>query len=262
MPLATDLFLRIFTLVLGASESCSPNTSIAHGEPRQRRENGAIGSLLLSAKVKQQYSLKVHEMNQILEKSVSEMAAAGERFCWSNRKAYANWLAQTYYYVRHSTRLLALAAARFSQSPEGDSLHLRFGAHIGEEKRHELLALHDLKVLGMNLQEFPEMAQTRMFYEPQYYKVEHISPTVLFGYILPLEVIAPQHGHQVIEVVTKAFGKSCDRFLHLHAQEDVSHVEKALKLVNQLPSEQLQLIEENMQQTSMAYVALLDAMAV
>ena len=34
-------------------------------------------------------------------------------FPWTERAAYVGWLAQTYYYVRHSTRLLAAAAARF-----------------------------------------------------------------------------------------------------------------------------------------------------
>jgi len=32
---------------------------------------------------------------------------------WENQSFYAEWLAQTYFYVRHSTRLLCLAAARF-----------------------------------------------------------------------------------------------------------------------------------------------------
>jgi pyrroloquinoline quinone (PQQ) biosynthesis protein C len=200
-------------------------------------------------------------MKATLDAAVFAMDAAGQRFPWTNRAAYAGWLAQTYYYVRHSTRLLASAASRFPHGRVGDTLHLRFGAHIGEEKRHELLCVRDIQALGETLDALPELATTRMFYEPQYYKVEHQTPSVLLGYILPLEVIAPQSGASVIEQVTREFGPKCANFLKVHAQEDVAHVERALGLVEALPSHERELIEENMKQTALAYTSMLDAIA-
>ena len=98
-----------------------------------------------------------------------------------------------------------------------------------------------------------------MFYEPQYYKVEHQTPSALLGYILPLEVIAPLSGARIIEQVTAAFGPKCASFLKVHAQEDVAHVDRALGLVDALPSHERELIEVNMRQTAFAYVAMLDA---
>jgi thiaminase len=198
-------------------------------------------------------------MKATLDACVDRMATAGQLFPWADRTAYLGWLAQTYYYVRHSTRLLAAAAARFPHTAEGDRLHQRFGAHISEEKRHELLALHDIKALGGTIEALPEHATTRMFYEPQYYKVEHQAPSVLLGYILPLEVIAPQAGNQVVELVSAAFGAKCTSFLKVHASEDVEHVQRALALLAELPSGERALIEQNMEQTAFGYVSMLSA---
>jgi pyrroloquinoline quinone (PQQ) biosynthesis protein C len=100
-----------------------------------------------------------------------------------------------------------------------------------------------------------------MFYEPQYYKLEYQAPSVLLGYILPLEVIAPQSGGLVIEQVTAAFGPRCANFMKVHAQEDVAHVGRALALVEALPSHERDLIEENMKQTALAYTGMLDSIA-
>lgn len=198
-------------------------------------------------------------MQATLDAAVSTMDARGRQFPWTDRAAYTGWLAQTYYYVRHSTRLLAAAAARFPHGRTGDLLHHRFGAHLGEEKRHELLCVRDIQALGGTLDAAPELAQTRMFYEPQYYKVEHQAPSVLLGYILPLEVIAPLSGARIIEQVTSAFGPRCANFLKVHAQEDVAHVGRALALVEALSSDERALIQDNMRQTALAYTAMLDA---
>jgi pyrroloquinoline quinone (PQQ) biosynthesis protein C len=200
-------------------------------------------------------------MKATLDACVSEMAAAGELFPWTKRAAYMGWLAQTYHYVRHSTRLLAAAAARFPLTRPGDALHVRFGAHIGEEKRHELLCVRDIQALGGSIDACPELPTTRMFYEPQYYKVEHQAPSALLGYILPLEVIAPQSGARIIEQVSAAFGKKSANFLQVHAQEDVEHVQRALGLLDALPNTERLLIEENMKQTALGYVNMLAAIA-
>jgi pyrroloquinoline quinone (PQQ) biosynthesis protein C len=198
-------------------------------------------------------------MKATLDAAVAAMDDAGRRFPWTDRTAYAGWLAQTYYYVRHSTRLLAAAAARFPHGRAGDTLHHRFGAHMGEEKRHELLCVRDIQALGLTLDALPEHETTRMFYEPQYYKVEHQAPSVLLGYILPLEVLAPLSGARVIEQLTAEFGPKCANFLKVHAHEDVAHVERALGLVETLPGDERDRIEQNMRQTAFAYAGMLDA---
>jgi hypothetical protein len=152
---------------------------------------------------------------------------------------------------------LACAAARFSQNERGDALHYRFAAHMAEEKKHERLALHDLKCLGKSIEELPEHPSTRMFYEPQYFKIEHQTPLALFGYILPLEAVGPALGARVVEQVTGAFGSSCASFLKLHAAEDVDHLDKALRILDSILEEERRPIEENLRQTAFAYGCML-----
>lgn len=196
-------------------------------------------------------------MKALLEACNAQLGEAVDRFPWSDRRAYADWLAQTYYYVRHSTRLLAVAAGRFSHGERDTALHHRFAAHMNEEKKHELLCVHDLKVVGASLERLPEHGATRMFYEPQYYKIEHQAPIALFGYILPLEAIGPLHGKRIVPVLVRAHGEKSASFLKLHAAEDVDHLDKALALLDGVSSAEKILVEENMQQTTDGYVALL-----
>ena len=196
-------------------------------------------------------------MKSLLKECVDQLGRGLDRFPWSDRRAYAGWIAQTYYYVRHSTRLLAAAAARFPLDERGTALHVRFAAHMAEEKKHELLCVHDLKVLGASITELPEHSSTRMFYEPQYYKIEHQDPIALFGYILPLEAIGPWHGQRLIEAITAAHGEKSAAFLKLHAAEDVEHLDKALEMLDGCSPGEKALVEENMRQTSYAYVSML-----
>jgi hypothetical protein len=192
-----------------------------------------------------------------LDACVRRLGVTVEEFPWERGSAYADWLAQTYYYVRHSTRLLAAAAARFPLDAQGSALHQRFAAHMGEEKQHEKLALHDLRELGGSIENIPERSATRFFYEPQYYKIEHVHPIALFGYILPLEAIGPLSGARVIERITSVHGTRCVSFLKLHAADDVDHLAKALEVLAALPPDQRDVVVQNLDQSTDAFVGLL-----
>jgi thiaminase len=196
-------------------------------------------------------------MKALLQDSVKDLSHALTQFPWTTKRAYADWLAQTYYYVCHSTRLLAAAAARFPYDERGNQLHHRFAKHMAEEKKHELLAVSDIRVLGETIESLPEHPSTRMFYETQYFKIEHQSPVTLFGYILPLEAIPPVQGPLMIEKVTGAYGPKCASFVKLHAGEDVDHLEKALAMLDSLDALDKQRVEDNLRQTTYAYVAML-----
>jgi hypothetical protein len=193
----------------------------------------------------------------------SELNACVERlgnglreFPWEDRRAYGDWLAQTYYYVRHSTRLLAAAAARFPFDELGDKLHVRSIAHMAEEKRHELLAAADLRRLDLRLESFPERDATRMFWQSQYYQIERVSPYSLFGYILALEAMSAKHGPAALARVRAAHGQA-DSFLRLHAEDDVDHVEKAIAMVEQFDHAAIDSVRANLFQSTTAYLGLL-----
>src|SRR5215813_8139137 len=98
-----------------------------------------------------------------LQVHLSELSRVIQNVPWHIKAVYGAFLAQTYYYVNHSTRLLALAASRFKSSEE--PIHRRFIKHATEEMSHEILALRDLKHLGLSLDNYHEFPSTRAFYQ-------------------------------------------------------------------------------------------------
>jgi hypothetical protein len=199
-------------------------------------------------------------MKAHLDACVERLRLATVQFPWEEPAAYADWLAQTYYYVRHSTRLLAASAARFALDARGNALHHRFAAHMAEEKQHEKLALHDIKELGFSIDSLPERSSTRFFYEAQYYKIEHVHPIALFGYILPLEAIGPACGKLVVERVSAAHGRHGRKviaFLELHVEDDVDHLAKALEALAAIGPEQREVVLQNLEQSTDGYLGIL-----
>jgi len=188
--------------------------------------------------------------------SVEIMVKGLEEFPWDSKLAYAEFLAQTYYYIRHSTRLLAASAARFSQ--EDQAMHKRFMKHSDEENSHELLAVRDLQKLGYKIADFRELPQTRSFYEVQYYKIEHCDPAALLGYILALEVTAT-HLAPIQKKLIGLYGKDCVKLIQVHSDEDPDHVEKALKSISALGNQRVDDIQINIEQSAILYASMLEA---
>jgi hypothetical protein len=178
-------------------------------------------------------------------------------FPWQNASAYADWVAQTYYYVCHSTRLLALAASRLGQ--DEDQLHLRMIAHMGEEQSHEKLAMNDLKNLKFKLADFPEMAETKCFYQSQYFYIEHGNPKALFGYILSLEAIAARKGGGIYKKLGELYGTKAATFWKVHGEEDVDHLDKLYKELSALKPEDFSCILESLEQSCRIYQVMMEA---
>jgi thiaminase len=195
-------------------------------------------------------------MREFIEANRQEMDAI-RTYPFEEPRAYAQFLAQTRHYVVHSTRLLAAAAARIEE--EREALHMRFLQHAAEERSHHRLAEHDLRKLGRQIDQFPELPPTQALYQSQYYRVEHQAPTALFGYIFMLEGLSVAHGAWIHERVTQAHGKEAATFVKLHANEDEDHLEKAFDVVNQLGEKELSLIRENYLFTCSIYRLFLEA---
>lgn len=195
-------------------------------------------------------------MRQALRSSVEQLGLALRTFPWAQREAYADWLAQTHYHVRHNTRILGAAAARFAHGGFADRLHLRVCMLLSSEKRREALALQDLRALGGDLAHFPEHSSTRMLYEPQYYKIEHRSATSLFGFLLPLEATFAAHGEWLLEQLRASHAEPCLRFLELQARTDDEQRERTLAILEEMP-ESLREIVANMRQSTFAYQTML-----
>lgn len=199
----------------------------------------------------------MNKLNQALEKAILTTKHSAQKMPWSDKNFYANYLAQTFYYVRHSTRILALSAARLDYENQ-QKIHLRFLKHLGEEANHEKLALNDLKYLGHDINDFEELNSTRLFYETQYYKIEHQHPMALMGYILYLEVLAQNLCPSLAKKLTESFGKKATTFLFVHGEEDPHHVDEAKKLLASLDPVALNFITINLEQSACVFNNLLD----
>lgn len=196
------------------------------------------------------------DLKEEFDRVHKELGFIVDNFPWGDPTAYAGWLAQTYYYAEKSTRILALASAHFPLTE--NKFHSRFVDHAREEKGHEKLLINDLKVLGKELRQIPEIPEMSAFYQCLYYWIEHINPVGIFGWVLCLEGLAVKRGPQLYEQVLKAHGPKATTFLKVHANEDVGHLATAFELLNSLTDEQKTLILQNFNQCCTLYGNVLE----
>lgn len=192
-------------------------------------------------------------------KNMETISTIIDSFPWEDPQKYANFLAQTYYFVRHSTRLLMTAGGRMKHSDQ--VFFRRFLAHLGEENGHENLLLNDLKNLGYSINDFPETPETRMFWESQYYKIEHNDPLSLLGYIFVLEKLGAIEGSKLMNVIPGLYGQKACSFIKVHGEEDIDHIEKAVEQIESLPLHRYKLVKENIDQSISAYIIFLNKIA-
>lgn len=189
-----------------------------------------------------------------LEEAIKSVVGAVGGLNFSNQAVYATWLAQAYYFVKHSTPMLALSAG---YSAENREYHARCLIHLSEEKGHDKMLLNDLKIMGFDIVSFPELPSTQALYQTQYFWIQHRSPTSFLGYIVLLEGLAIHAGKSVLNQV----GKMPATFLKLHAEEDVDHLQKAYKIIEALPKSEQDLILQNAELAAHLYVSMVHQIA-
>lgn len=195
-------------------------------------------------------------VNEELKSLLASSKQQIESFPWEDKQAYSAWVAQTYYFARHTTRLLALAGAR---TPfEAPDFHTRFLAHCAEERGHDKLLVNDLKNLGSKMEDWPEMPGTCALYQTQYYYVEHESPMAFFGYILGLEALAAYFGDYMNKRIEEAWGPRAAHFIRVHAEEDVGHTDEALQKIASLSAADQKVVLQNLRQTLCYYEQMLN----
>lgn len=173
---------------------------------------------------------------------------------FSDRAVYANWLAQTYYFVSHSVRLSALGASRLDVD---HPLAKRMVAHTREETGHHLLAKRDIEALGLTLDDFPQLGVTSAFYQAQYYVVLFEDPAHLIGQILMLEAVSVELGPWLHALVDERYGAAASRFVKVHAHEDQNHVQHAIAALKKLPAAQRKGVAKNFRQACEMYFLIL-----
>lgn len=194
-------------------------------------------------------------LRKIAEEEMEKTKKIILSFPWDNKKAYGSWLAQTYHMVCYSTRLVALAGAWADLTQT--NLHHRFVDHAVEERGHQMLCISDLKALGHKVEDFPQVYQSAAMYQIQYFWIQHRSPIAFFGYTLALESMASAFGAQLTEMAEKAHGSKAVKFLRLHSQDDLEHIEEAHKHLDKLTETEKALVVENLVLTASIYRGML-----
>lgn len=196
--------------------------------------------------------MEFRENALVIIKSVADQILAAP---FENQEFYKEWLAQTYYFVRFSTPMLALSAGRAVSQRE---YHYRCIAHLAEEKGHERMLLNDLKQFGSNIADFEELPAASALYQTQFYWIEHVGPTSFLGYILLLEGIAVLAGKEIMEKVASLPGTS---FLKVHAEEDPDHLEKAFDAIEKLSTPEQAQVLKNLHSSAHHYKSLIAMVA-
>jgi hypothetical protein len=182
---------------------------------------------------------------------VENLRKESKRISFRDRETYLLWLAQAYFFVKHSTPLLALSCGRSINRPE---YHLRCISHLAEERGHDRLLLQDLTTIGAKIEDCPELSMTSALYQTQYFWIEHRNPVSFLGYIFVLEALAVMSG---AEKILEAQAHGATKFLQLHAAEDVEHLQSAIREIEKLPkADQLDILA-NANLTSKIYAMML-----
>ncbi|KHD87672.1 MAG: hypothetical protein OM95_13045 [Bdellovibrio sp. ArHS] len=191
-----------------------------------------------------------------------EIKALGDKIMdcpWENPEFYKGWLAQTYYLIRHTTKFLALSAARLPVDDRDH--HYAMIHHIQEELNHDFMPLKDLENLGGTLEQYPELPETEMLRQLQYYWIEFENPLSLCGYAFLLEGAAKFHGPRLLEVLEQHYGKKATVHLRVHSVVDQDHYEEGKKFLETLSEKDCDYIAKNLLQASVLYTRLVERLA-
>lgn len=195
-------------------------------------------------------------LNEMFATHVQNSGEKVLAFPWEDKLAYANWLAQTSYYVAHTTTFICLVAAKFG--PKDRDGHAHALHHLSEERGHDQMVRRDLESLGFSLDDFPEMQETALFYQNQYYMIENEGVFAHMGYSLFLEGLASLHGPELNRRVQAAHGKKAGVFLSAHANLDEDHYKEGLAQFHKLSEADARSIAKNLEQSAWLYGQILE----
>lgn len=200
--------------------------------------------------------------NQLAELIDQEIKILGSKVMdcpWESEEFYKGWLAQTYYLIRHTTKFLALSAARIPVDDRAN--HYFMLHHIEEEANHDFMPLKDLENLGARPDQYRELPETEMIHQLQYYWIQFQHPLALCGYAFILEGAAKFFGPQLLERLEKTYGKKSTVHLRVHAVVDQDHYDEGRKFLETLDDTACEAIARNLKQSTLLYQRMMERLA-
>lgn len=189
------------------------------------------------------------------EEHITPLGEKFRNFPWEDKAAYALWLAQSYYLVQHTTNFLCLVASKLG--PQRPKLHRDVLKHLREEVGHDELAAKDLKHIGYDLSKLPELQDTALIWQTQYYWIEQCGPFAHAGYSLMLEGLAVRECKAIVKRLEAAYGRNGSTFVRVHAMEDKGHFEEGMNRMLAAPPEEAALTLKNLAQSRALYESML-----
>ncbi len=178
---------------------------------------------------------------------------------WSSKDVYASWMAQTYFYVSHSTKIISLAGALMRGQHE--HLHMKFVSLCKEELGHDKVIYTDIKQLGYKPEDFQPFAETSAMYQSQYYWINACSPVSVYGYFIFLEGLSIAHGPGLLAELAKHHPKMTTKYLKIHVDDDPEHVDLHNKELHKLSEQELTWAIMNLKNTAHFYQGMLKQLA-
>lgn len=180
---------------------------------------------------------RIDYAEHILNNPLLQQLASGR----VTRDHYARYLGETYHLVRHTSRTLALAAARLGDERRG--LRNWFLTQAGEEHGHELFCLKDLRNLGLDPQQVihhgPGPGAWGLVTQ-NYYMAGHGNPAGLLGVASATEGMGAELAGGLAQVLMEQYGLPAETltFLRSHAGFDAAHLDEARRAIEDQAGEE------------------------
>jgi hypothetical protein len=189
------------------------------------------------------------------EAVVDEVAKVSRAMPWEDKDFYTQWLAQQFFLVTHTPRLLCSYALQVPLKARSEFDHILY--HLKEETGHDGWLLKDLQKQGTSPAEFQQHPAGAALIKSQYYQIQFEHPITLCGYSQFLEYLSVVVAAEIAERVEKKFGPQTAIFLKGHAAVDVEHAEDGWKMLVNLPAELEARVLENLYMSATLYVQML-----
>ena len=188
------------------------------------------------------------EFEKIITKEISTLNKLMRDMPFSDISFYEVFLSQTYYFTKHSTKLLICAKDYL----KNDLIKQHFIEHAKEEAGHHILAKNDLKNLNKkNVTDFEEFEETKTLYKRIYDSTPN-EPFAVLGYAMALEFLAVEASPWILKKLPST-PEISDSFLKEHGELDIEHTKEALGLYNSLDDFEKQHVEKYFLQTIIDY---------
>ncbi len=192
------------------------------------------------------------DLKKCFDANIKKLVDAVQNVDFKDEEVYKMWLAQTYYQTKYSEAALV----HIGNCSSSGEIRDRWHQHAKEESGHENLALKDLKALGGNIEDYPELMENKAIYRCQWFNADQLRPESCFGWILALEGVAASMPKEYVQELCDHYGNGAMSFVRVHTLVDEVHLASAFETVSLVENQED--IIENMNDATYFYCQMLE----